>query len=97
MCNGFACSFAKKGNFPEGEAANGRRMQKRANFRGWRLAIAILFAIALTLPVSVAGLHFGAGMIGTGRPASGQEPTHGLRGAEEGVKLHAVRGPVEHQ
>ena len=32
-----------------------------------------------------------------GGPFIGEEPTSGLRGADDGVQLYAVFGPVEHQ
>jgi hypothetical protein len=35
--------------------------------------------------------------MGSSRPAIGDKPTSGLWGADEGAKLNAVRGPVEHQ
>jgi hypothetical protein len=49
------------------------------------------------LPISVAGLHVSAGMMASSRPGIGHEPKSGLWGADEGAKLYAVRGPVEHQ
>ena len=57
---------------------------------------------AINLPktallISVAGLHVSAGMMASSRPGIGHEPKSGLWGADEGAKLYAVRGPVEHQ
>ena len=72
-------------------------MQKRANHLGWRLAVAALAAMALIQLISVAGLHVSAGMMASSRPGIGHEPKSGLWGADEGAKLYAVRGPVEHQ
>jgi hypothetical protein len=72
-------------------------MQKHASRIGWRPAVAVLAAMALIQLVSVAGLNLSAGRMASSRPAIGPEPTSGLWGADEGAKLHAVRGPVEHQ
>jgi hypothetical protein len=47
--------------------------------------------------ISVAGLPFSAGMMGSSRPAIGHKPMSGLWGADEGAKHYADRGPVEHQ
>jgi hypothetical protein len=46
---------------------------------------------------SVAGLQLSAGRMASGGPFIGEEPTSGLRGADDGVQLYAVFGPVEHQ
>jgi len=51
----------------------------------------------VALLISVAGLHVSAGMMASSRPGIGHEPKSGLWGADEGAKLYAVRGPVEHQ
>jgi hypothetical protein len=72
-------------------------MQKRATHMGGRFAIAALAVMALIQLISVAGLHVSAGMMAISRPGIGNEPTSGLWGADEGAKLFAVRGPVEHQ
>jgi hypothetical protein len=36
-------------------------------------------------------------MMASSRPGIGHEPKSGLWGADEGDKLFAVRGPVEHR
>jgi hypothetical protein len=72
-------------------------MQKRASRSGWRFAVAAIAAMVLIQLISVAGLQFSAGMMGSSRQAIGHKPTSGLWGADEGAKLTAVRGPVEHQ
>jgi hypothetical protein len=46
---------------------------------------------------SVAGLQLSAGMMASGGQVIGDEPTTGLRGADEGVQRYADGGPVEHQ
>jgi hypothetical protein len=69
-------------------------MQKHASLRGWRTAVAAVVSTALML-FAVAGLHLSAGMIASGGPGLGDEPTTGLWGADEGVRLYADRGPVE--
>jgi hypothetical protein len=72
-------------------------MQKRASYRGWQVAVAAFASMALIQLFSVAGLDLSAGRMASSRPAIGHEPTSGLWGAEDGAKLSAVRGPVEHQ
>ena len=83
---------------PSGEKFDERtRMQKRANIRCWRFAVKLIILTALTLSLSVAGLSFSAGRMGSGKPGLGYEPTTGWQGADECVKDHAVRGPAEHR
>ena len=82
---------------PFGGSADEQRMQKHASQFGWRSATAAIAAVALIQLISVAGLPLSAGMMGSSRPALGHKPTSGLWGADDGAKLNAVRGPVEHQ
>ena len=72
-------------------------MQKHASLMSWRFAVAAFAVMALIQLISVAGLHLSAGMMASSRPGIGHEPKSGLWGADEGAKLYAVRGPVEHQ
>ena len=72
-------------------------MQKHATRSGWRIVVRATAPAALTLLISIAGLHVSAGRMERGGPVVGYEPTSGLWGAEGGVKLYANRGPVEHQ
>jgi hypothetical protein len=92
-----ACNSSEKGTLPSGGLHREGRMQKRANQIGWHFAAAAVAAMALILLISVSGLHGSAGKMASSRPGIGYEPKSGLWGADEGAKLFAVRGPVEHQ
>jgi hypothetical protein len=52
--------------------------------------------MAALVLLAVAGLHVSAGMMASSGPGIGDEPTTGLWVAEDGAKLFADRGPVEH-
>jgi hypothetical protein len=72
-------------------------MQKHASRFGWRFTAATIFAAVLVPLIYLAGLPSSVGKMSISRPAIGEQPTTGRRGAAKGVTRYAGRGPVEHQ